>query len=46
MNIHSSVKAIPCTIYLNLSKDTNFQANNVQNWSFVWEYGYLNEQAS
>ena len=24
MNIHSSVKVIPCTIYLNLSKDTKF----------------------
>ena len=50
MNIHSSVKVIPCTIYLNLSKDTKFgsrhneqvkERTTQQNWSFVCEYGYF-----
>ena len=49
MNIHSSVKVIPCTIYLNLSKDTKFGSRHNEqvkerttqhNWSFVCEYGY------
>ena len=50
MNIHSSVKVIPCTIYLNLSKDTKFGSRHNEqvkerttqhNWSFVCEYGYF-----
>ena len=44
MNIHSSVKVILCTIYLNLSKDTKFgsQHNREQNRLFVSEYRYFN----
>ena len=50
MNIHSSVKVILCTIYLNLSKDTKFGSRHNEqeqerttqhNWSFVCEYGYF-----
>ena len=45
MNIHSSVKVIPCTIYLNLSKDTIFGSSGTTNKNgdrrFVWELRYF-----
>ena len=34
------LKVIPCTIYLNLSKDTKFWSRRLYKTGRLWEYGY------